>query len=93
MDWEATETAVSQLTTHVDVIINWDEAQPSSVVGRRSSVVDSLATLLAHAITENPSTLFDCYLLAETPPQPSTLRDWRAALPYAPGYLDRVAVY
>jgi radical SAM superfamily enzyme YgiQ (UPF0313 family) len=85
-DWENAEAVLNRLTTHVDIIINWDAAQPSSVVGR-------LATLLAHAITANPSTLFDCYLIVETPPEPGALRDWRAALPYSPGYLDRVAVY
>jgi hypothetical protein len=37
-DWEGAGATVNQLTTHVDLIINWDEAQPSSVVGRRSSV-------------------------------------------------------
>ena len=44
-------------------------------------------------MSENPSTLFDCYLMADTPPQTDALRDWRAALPYSPSYLDRVAVY
>jgi radical SAM superfamily enzyme YgiQ (UPF0313 family) len=116
-DWQTAETTVNQLATHVDMIIYWDEAQPSQVVGRRSPAlsggrplgqgsvacpergapfgprVGRLATLLAHAITENPSTLFDCYLVADTPPPPDALRDWRAALPYSPGYLDRVAVY
>jgi hypothetical protein len=84
--WLAAESSVNRLATHVDLIVNWEEPQPSSVVGR-------LTTLLTHALAENPSTLFDCYVLAKTPPKPDTLRDWRAALPYVPGYLDRVAVY
>jgi hypothetical protein len=92
-DWHTAETSVDQLASHVDIIINWDEDQSSQAIGRRSSVVGRLTSLLAHAITENPSTLFDCYLLADTPPQPGALRDWRATLPYSPGYLDRVAVY
>jgi len=91
-DWEDAGAIVGRLSTHVDLIINW-EGQPSELVGRRSSVVGRLASLLAQAITENPSTLFDCYLIADIPPQPGALRDWRAALPYSPGYLDRVAIY
>ncbi|MEO7909416.1 MAG: cobalamin-dependent protein [Roseiflexaceae bacterium] len=78
--WTIAKASVTRLTWHVDVVTRWRDAQ-------------QLATLLEHAISENPSTLFDCYLIAETPPQPSTLRDWQAALPYSPGYLDRVAVY
>lgn len=77
---------MNQLATHVDLVVNWDEYSPSSVVGR-------LTSLLTHAITENPSTLFNCYLIADPPPPLGVLRDWRAALPYSPGYLDRVAVY
>jgi len=78
--WAAAQAHVTRLARQIDIVARWQDAP-------------QLATLLAHAITENPSTLFDCYLLAETPPQPSALRDWRAALPYSPGYLDRVAVY
>jgi len=92
-DWDTAETAINQLSTHVDLVLNWNEAQPASVIGCRSSVAGRLTSLLARAITENPSTLFDCYLLAETPPEPGALRDWRTALPYSPSYLDRVAVY
>jgi len=91
--WEDADSSVNRLAAHVDIIIDWGEAEPSLVVGRRWSVVDRLASLLAHAMSENPSTLFDCYLIADTPPQPGALRDWRAALPYRPGYLDRVAIY
>ncbi len=78
--WTIAAASVIHLARHVDIVARWRDAQP-------------LATLLAHAISENPSTLFDCYLIAETPPESDTLRDWRAALPYAPGYLDRVAIY
>jgi radical SAM superfamily enzyme YgiQ (UPF0313 family) len=78
--WTVAEASVIHLARHVDIVARWPDAQ-------------QLATLLARAITQNPSTLFDCYLIAETPPQPGALRDWRAALPYWPGYLDRVAIY
>jgi len=91
--WAAAETSVNRLATHVDLVCYWDEDPHLQVVGRQSSVVGRLTSLLSHAITENPSTLFDCYLLAKTPPEPNVLRAWRAALRYAPGYLDRVAVY
>jgi hypothetical protein len=59
----------------------------------QSALPGPLASLLALAIDANPSTLFDCYLVTEAPPEPGELRAWRAALPYQPGYLDRVAVY
>jgi len=63
------------------------------IVHHPSSIVHRLGSLLSRAIADNPSTLFDCHLFADTPPEPGALRDWRAALPYQPGYLDRVAVY
>jgi hypothetical protein len=45
-------------------------------------------------IAQNPATLFDLYLLCDdATPGAEALRGWRAALPYQPGYLDRVAVY
>jgi hypothetical protein len=45
-------------------------------------------------IAANPSTVFDVYLLSDGPsPAPARLRAWREALPFTPGYLDRVAVY
>lgn len=78
--WEAGAAAVARLAGHTDVVARWEDRV-------------ALAALLAHAITANPATLFDCYLLAGTPPHPADLRAWRAALPYRPGYLDRVAVY
>lgn len=78
--WEAAAASVRQLARHVDVVARWQDA------GR-------LSGLLAQAIEANPTALFDCYLLAEEPPPPEALAAWRAALPYQPGYLDRVAVY
>jgi radical SAM superfamily enzyme YgiQ (UPF0313 family) len=76
----AAEASVTRLARHVDVVAHWRDAQ-------------RLTALLSQAISENPSTLFDCYMIVETPPEPDELRAWRAALPYAPGYLDRVAIY
>jgi radical SAM superfamily enzyme YgiQ (UPF0313 family) len=79
-DWEAAGASVGRLASHVDVVARWADATP-------------LAELLARAIAENPATLLDCYLQADTPPTPAQLSAWRDALPYQPGYLDRVAVY
>jgi radical SAM superfamily enzyme YgiQ (UPF0313 family) len=79
-DWRAAGSSIGRLASHVDVIARWDDAA-------------RLAELLARAIAENPATLFDCYLQADTPPKPAELRAWRDALPFQPGYLDRVAVY
>ena len=78
--WEAADGALTRLAVHVDVVARWDDAE-------------ALGTLLARAFAANPSTLFDCYLLAGVLPHPAELRAWRAALPFQPGYLDRVAVY
>jgi hypothetical protein len=79
-DWEAAAASVDRLASHVDVVARWADSAP-------------LAGLLARAIVENPSTLFDCYLQTDTPPDPADLCAWRDALPYQPGYLDRVAIY
>jgi Protein of unknown function (DUF4080) len=50
--------------------------------------------MLATAIKDNPSTVFDVYLYCETEtPSAHALLQWREALPFQPGYLDRVAVY
>lgn len=50
--------------------------------------------MLAELMRANPSTVFDLYLeVGAEPPPPGGLRAWRDGLPYAPGYLDRVAVY
>jgi radical SAM superfamily enzyme YgiQ (UPF0313 family) len=78
--WTEARKSIGQLASHVDIIA------PSSVVSRRSSLMRS-------AIELNPSTIFDLYVLTDTPPAPDELRAWREALPYQAGYLDRVAVY
>jgi radical SAM superfamily enzyme YgiQ (UPF0313 family) len=79
-NWAAAQTQIGRLSTYVDVVARWSDAAP-------------LANLLAQAIVSNPSTLFDCYILADLPPLPDELDTWREALPFDPGYLDRVAVY
>jgi radical SAM superfamily enzyme YgiQ (UPF0313 family) len=78
--WKQASESIGQFASHVDIIA------PSSFVVRRSS-------LMQRAIELNPSTIFDIYLLADEPPAPDELRAWHDALPYQPGYLDRVAVY
>jgi radical SAM superfamily enzyme YgiQ (UPF0313 family) len=78
--WAEAEDCVNRLASHVDVVARWEDAA-------------ELASWLAKAIAANPATLFDCYLLGEAPSVPEDLRAWRDALPYMPGYLDRVAVY
>lgn len=78
--WLAAAEQSNRLAHHVDVVARWADA------GR-------LAGWLAAAIDSNPSTLFDCYLLADFAPEPALVAGWGAALPYHPGYLDRVAVY
>ncbi len=79
-EWTEAAERLGQLASHVDIVARWDDAA-------------RLAELLARAIEQNPSALVDCYLLAEQPPSREDLRAWRAALPFVPGYLDRVAVY
>jgi radical SAM superfamily enzyme YgiQ (UPF0313 family) len=59
-----------------------------------AAALESHTPLLSACIAANPATIIDLYLLcAEDAPDPATLQQWRAALPYQPGYLDRVAVY
>lgn len=72
------EAVAHRLAAHVDVVVH-GPAQP----------LPSLEALIA----ANPATIFDLYLHCTTPPDPAALAGWRAALPYQPGYLDRVAVY
>ncbi|NJN16899.1 MAG: radical SAM protein [Oscillochloris sp.] len=51
---------------------------------------------LARWISANPSTIVDLYLICDSSdpvPAPAQLQAWRDTLPFAPGYLDRVAVY
>jgi hypothetical protein len=79
-DWEAAAQSIARLATHVDIVARWADAA-------------QLAALLRQAIVANPTTLLDCYLLVETPPDLAMLCDWRAGLPYQPSYFDRVAVY
>jgi hypothetical protein len=75
---------VDRLAAHVDLIA--DMAVPG---GAQPLVSEWIAA----AIAANPATLFDLYLVGDRAPAPEQLRAWRAALPFTPGYLDRVAVY
>jgi radical SAM superfamily enzyme YgiQ (UPF0313 family) len=77
---ETVDSLSQRLASHVDIIAGWEDLQRSAFSVQRF-------------VTYNPSTLFDLYLLAETPPTPADLRAFRDALPFQPGYLDRVAVY
>jgi radical SAM superfamily enzyme YgiQ (UPF0313 family) len=74
------EPVVRRLAAHVDVVI-------------RAEDLEIHTRLLAIASRRNPSTIFDIYIHCEEAPPVQTLLQWRAALPYQPGYLDRVAVY
>lgn len=71
---------VLQLASHVDLVVP-------------SPDLPALTAVLCAALTANPSTLFDLYLLYEIPPAPAVLQTWRDALPYDRGYLDALAVY
>jgi hypothetical protein len=72
---------IRRLAAHVDVVV-------------RAEDLTLCAPMLAAAISSNPSTIFDIYLYCEEdPPAAHALIQWRAALPFQPGYLDRVAVY
>ncbi len=75
------EDDLRQMAVHVDII---------TPTNRLAQAAPTLASWM-HA---NPSTVFDIYLeAAGEPPPPAALRAWRDGLPYAPGYLDRVAAY
>lgn len=75
------DAIAGQLAQHVDVVLHW-------------AGLSAQTPLLAACIAANPAAIIDLYLLCpEVAPDPQTLHDWRAALPYQPGYLDRVAVY
>lgn len=74
---------IARLAAHVDVVVAWDDPM----------VRVAAHDLLRRALEANPTTLFDCYLLAEEPIEVDELRAWRDELPFVPGYLDRVAVY
>jgi len=71
----------SCLANHVDLVL------PEA--GRAGATV-AIATWIA----QNPATIIDLYLICDdSAPSPDTLRAWRESLPFAPGYLDRVAIY
>ena len=75
------ELVIRQLAAHVDAVL-------------RSEDLVVYTPVLATAISANPSTIFDVYLVCEEePPSVDTLLHWRETLPFQPGYLDRVAVY
>ncbi|NOK62477.1 MAG: radical SAM protein [Chloroflexi bacterium AL-W] len=80
VEWEQTEGYIQRLSSHVDIIVSWCDQQV-------------LAAFLARAMVANPATLFDVYWMADEPPSVVALHNWRDALPYQPGYLDRLAVY
>jgi len=80
--------------------------EPTSVddcLGRLAAQVDIVmrvedvamySPVLAAAIKDNPYSIFDVYLYCEEEmPSAPALLHWREALPFQPGYLDRVAVY
>ena len=80
-DAPALTGATAQLARHVDLVLDQ----------RR---LDALTPLVSDWIEHNPATIFDLYLLCtDDPPSPEAIATWRSALPYQPGYLDRVAVY
>jgi radical SAM superfamily enzyme YgiQ (UPF0313 family) len=73
--------APALLAAHVDLVLG-------------AAQLGELTPALAAWIDANPATVFDLYLLCEgAPPAAGELRAWREALPFTPGYLDRVAVY
>ncbi|HEU5101517.1 MAG TPA: radical SAM protein [Roseiflexaceae bacterium] len=75
------ESVARRLAAHVDVVLKIEDLAAHTPV-------------LAAAISSNPATIFDVYLCcAEAPRSADALRQWRAGLPFQPGYLDRVAVY
>jgi hypothetical protein len=76
----ADEQLIHRLAAHVDVILKGED-------------LAAYTPLLAVAITSNPATVFDMYLECDEAPDIRALSDWREALPFRPGYLDRVAVY
>jgi hypothetical protein len=79
-----------QLAAHVDIIA--DARVFSSLWAPIDLPLSVGETWLTKAIAANPSTLFDLYLIGATP-TPTALGEWRKALPFQAGYLDRVAVY
>lgn len=76
----AMEQIASLLAQYVDVVVPWNE------LARWTPVISSW-------IAHNPAAIMDVYLICDDAPPPNALAQWREALPYQPGYLDRVAVY
>ncbi len=75
------DDCIRRLAAHVDLVM-------------RANDIAIHSPILAAAIGSNPSTIFDIYLYCEEEaPAPHALAQWREALPFQPGYLDRVAVY
>lgn len=75
------EQTIQQLASHVDILASWEELQAHQ-------------GWLDAALQANPSTIFDIYISSYVRlPDAEELRQWRAQLPYQPGYLDRIAVY
>ncbi len=72
--------SVQHLASHVDLIVGKGDIQAATA-------------WLAAAISANPTTLFDIYLICQEAPCPDTLHAWRTALPHQPGYLDYLAIY
>ncbi|MEM8535549.1 MAG: hypothetical protein AAGF95_32260, partial [Chloroflexota bacterium] len=79
-EWDRVYDDIQRLSSHVDLVVRWGDRQV-------------LAAWLSAAMVANPSTLFEVYWLTDEPPSADELGDWRGALPYHPGYLDRLAVY
>ncbi|NTV62981.1 MAG: B12-binding domain-containing radical SAM protein [Oscillochloris sp.] len=76
-----TDIAPTQLAAHVDLILAAEQ-------------LNQVALSLADWLEASPSSVYDLYLVvAGDPPTAAELQSWRDALPYAPGYLDRVAAY
>lgn len=80
LDDRTTPPTAEHLAAHVDVLL------PAEALERHTETI-------AEWIAANPATVIDLYLLAgsEAPPA-AALQNWRATLPFTPGYLDRVAV-
>ncbi len=81
--WRAADSfgdSVGRLAAHLDVV------GPAGALGWAGP-------LLAAAAADSPASVIDLYLRCDEAPAPEALRAWRLALPHAPGYLDRVAVY
>jgi hypothetical protein len=72
---------IKRLAAQVDVVV-------------RAEDLTIYSPVMAAALRDNPSTVFDVYIYCESElPSANALLQWRAALPFQPGYLDRVAVY